>query len=91
MAALNGLTTRLALSTRDRVATVTNRGSAVAAMVRLGVRDPRGNRILPVRYDDNYFWLLPGESRSVALTWRGRGGARIEASAYNAGTATVAS
>jgi hypothetical protein len=60
-------------------------------MVRLAVRDGHGDRVLPVRYDDNYFWLLPGESRSVALTWRGRGGARIEASAYNAGAVTVAS
>jgi hypothetical protein len=91
MRALNGLGTKLSLSARGRVATVTNRGTAVAAMVRLAVRDGRGDRVLPVRYDDNYFWLLPGESRSVALTWRGRGGARIEASAYNAGTVTVAS
>jgi hypothetical protein len=58
-------------------------------MVRLGVRDAEGDRILPVRYDDNYFWLLPGESRSVVLAWRGPGRARIEASAYNAGAVTA--
>jgi len=89
MQVLNGLTTRLSLSARGRRATVTNRGTAVAAMVRLGVRDGRGHRILPVRYDDNYFWLLPGESRSVALTWRRQGDARIEAAAYNANTVTA--
>jgi hypothetical protein len=89
MQALNGLTTKLALSVRGRVATVTNRGPAVAAMVRLGVRDRQGHRILPVRYDDNYFWLLPGESRTVALAWRQPGDARIEASAYNAGVITA--
>ena len=86
MRVLNGLTTRLSLSTRGRAATVTNRGAAVAAMVRIGVRDGRGDRILPVRYDDNYFWLLPGESRSVGLAWRRPGRARVEVSAYNSGT-----
>jgi hypothetical protein len=90
MGALNGLTTKLSVSARGRVATVTNRGGAVAAMVRLAVRDTHGERILPVRYDDNYFWLLPGETRTVALSWRANGGARIEASAYNAGAVTTA-
>ena len=89
MAVLNGLGTRLSLSTRGRVATVTNRGAAVAAMVRLGVRDGKGERVLPVRYEDNYFWLLPGESRSVAVSWRQRGVGRVEASAYNASTVTA--
>ena len=89
MQVLNGLTTTLSLSTtRGRVATVTNRGAAVAAMVRLGVRDGEGNRILPVRYDDNYFWLLPGESRSIAVAWRQPGDGRVEASAYNASAIT---
>ncbi|MEK8104914.1 discoidin domain-containing protein [Micromonospora sp. M12] len=40
--------------------TVRNQGRTVAAMVRLAVRDQRGERVLPARYDDNYFWLLPG-------------------------------
>jgi hypothetical protein len=68
--------------------TVTNRGSTVAAMVRLALRDGDGDRVLPARYDDNYFWLLPGESRRVAVTWPSRlngcRGVHVTAEAYNA-------
>ena len=89
--------TRLAVSTTgvkrsgdsDQVtATVTNRGSSVAALIRLAVRDSHGDRVLPARYDDNYFWLLPGESRKVTLSWPGRlgcsHGVQVSAEAYNA-------
>jgi hypothetical protein len=48
-------------------ATITNRGPVVAAMVRLSLLDEDGARILPARYGDNYLWLLPGESREVAV------------------------
>jgi Ig-like domain-containing protein len=69
-------------------ATVANRGSSVAAMIRLAVRDSRGDRVLPAHYDDNYFWLLPGESRRVTLSWPSRlgcsHGVRVSAEAYNA-------
>jgi hypothetical protein len=74
MQALNNLTqTRLALqvskrSTTGLTATVTNKGSAVAAMVRLSLLDGDGERILPTQYGDNYLWLLPGESREVAIS-----------------------
>ncbi|SCE21733.1 F5/8 type C domain-containing protein [Streptomyces sp. DvalAA-14] len=55
---------------RELTATVTNRGSAVAAMVRLALLDDRsGERVLPTLYGDNYLWLLPGESRTVTLSW----------------------
>ncbi|MCO5994356.1 discoidin domain-containing protein [Actinoallomurus rhizosphaericola] len=51
-------------------ATVRNRGSAVAAMVRLSLLDDKsGERVLPTLYGDNYLWLLPGESRTVTLSW----------------------
>ncbi|PKW12250.1 Glycosyl hydrolases family 2, sugar binding domain [Streptomyces sp. 1222.5] len=51
-------------------ATVANRGSAVAAMVRLSLlEDAHGSRVLPTLYSDNYLWLLPGESRTVRLSW----------------------
>jgi len=88
MQALNRTGTTLALHVRGRTATVTNRGGAVAAMVRLAVRDRHGARVLPSWYDDNYFWLLPGESRSIGVRWRGGSAARVEASAYNAGGVT---
>jgi hypothetical protein len=55
---------------RALTATVHNRGSAVAAMVRLSLLDDRGGkRVLPTLYSDNYLWLLPGESRTVTLSW----------------------
>ncbi|WP_328463454.1 discoidin domain-containing protein [Streptomyces sp. NBC_00448] len=51
-------------------ATVANRGGAVAAMVRLSLLDDRsGQRVLPTLYGDNYLWLLPGESRTLTLSW----------------------
>lgn len=47
---------------------VTNSGSVPAVEVRLTLRDAKsGKRILPVYYEDNYFSLLPGESRTVRI------------------------
>ncbi|MFJ1588168.1 discoidin domain-containing protein [Streptomyces sp. NPDC088197] len=55
---------------RNLTATVRNRGSAVAAMVRLSLLDDHtGERVLPTLYSDNYLWLLPGESRTLTLTF----------------------
>ncbi|NMO57327.1 glycoside hydrolase [Actinoplanes sp. TBRC 11911] len=67
--------------------TVTNRGKTVAALVRVAVRDGHGNRVLPAEYSDNYFWLLPGESRKVHVSWPERlgnpKGLTVTAEAYN--------
>ena len=75
MQALNQLArTRLTVKTSSAgrgkfTTTVRNDGRTVAAMLRLSLRDKRsGERVLPVRYDENYFWLLPGESRTVTVT-----------------------
>ncbi|SFJ64440.1 Glycosyl hydrolases family 2 [Amycolatopsis sacchari] len=59
-------------STRDgHVATIRNTGRTVAAMVRLSLRERNGvDRVLPTLYGDNYFWLLPGESRVVTVSPR---------------------
>lgn len=47
---------------------VTNSGKVPAVEVRLTLRDANtGKRILPVYYGDNYFSLLPGESRTVRI------------------------
>ncbi|MFI1095319.1 discoidin domain-containing protein [Streptomyces sp. NPDC020917] len=55
---------------RSATATVRNRGTAVAAMVRLSLlHGTSGERVLPTLYGDNYLWLLPGESRTVDLSW----------------------
>ncbi|SNS74773.1 Glycosyl hydrolases family 2 [Streptosporangium subroseum] len=70
---------------REVTAKVSNRGSAVAAMVRLSLLDDRsGERVLPTLYSDNYVWLLPGESRTFTLSWpaeslpSGRPAVRVE-------------
>ncbi|MEV0175523.1 discoidin domain-containing protein [Streptomyces sp. NPDC050803] len=72
---------------REATATVRNRGSMVAAMVRLSLLDEDGGRVLPTLYDDNYLWLLPGETRTVALSWPATAPAsdrpRLRAEGYN--------
>jgi hypothetical protein len=97
MGALNSMGgTRLSLSVgsarpagdqQTATLTVTNRGHAVAPMVRLSVRGRLGGRILPATYGDNYVWLLPGESRQIAASWPSSGsgrGVHFAADAYNA-------
>jgi hypothetical protein len=44
---------------------VTNTGDRIAFMVEVQCLDDAGRRIVPVRYSDNFFSLLPGESRIV--------------------------
>ncbi|GGM25021.1 hypothetical protein GCM10010129_81950 [Streptomyces fumigatiscleroticus] len=78
---------------REATATVRNRGSMVAAMVRLSLLHGDGTRVLPTLYDDNYLWLLPGETRTVTLSWpasalpSGRPKLRVEG--YNTAPVTV--
>ncbi|MBP0458926.1 discoidin domain-containing protein [Streptomyces montanisoli] len=79
---------------REVVASVHNRGAAVASMVRLSLLDAHsGDRVLPTLYGDNYLWLLPGESRTVTLSWpaaalrSGRPALRTEG--YNAARAVT--
>ncbi|MFB7502799.1 discoidin domain-containing protein [Streptomyces broussonetiae] len=79
---------------REARATVCNRGSMVAAMVRLSLLDAEdGARVLPTLYDDNYLWLLPDETRTVTLSWpasavaSGRPKLRVEG--YNTAPVTV--
>jgi exo-1,4-beta-D-glucosaminidase len=51
--------------------TVENPGKALAFFVRLKVnKGARGEEILPVIWEDNYFALLPGERREVTATYR---------------------
>ncbi|MFJ4986908.1 discoidin domain-containing protein [Streptomyces sp. NPDC088732] len=79
---------------RGTTATVTNRGGSVAAMVRLSLLDAgSGERVLPTLYGDNYLWLLPGESRTLTLSWpehalpSGRPALRVDG--YNVPRTTV--
>ncbi|MGQ5650264.1 discoidin domain-containing protein [Streptomyces sp. EKR5.2] len=75
-------------SRHELTATVRNRGTAVAAMVRLSLLDGEdGSRVLPTLYSHNYVWLLPGESQTVTLSWPAgalrSGRPTLEAEAYN--------
>jgi len=87
--------TRLSVSVHDvkddsLKATVANRGGAIAAMVRLTLQDRSGARLPTAGYEDDDFWLLPGESRELSISWPT--GASLEHSprvsvrAYNAAT-----
>ena len=67
--------------------TVTNPSDTPAMMIRLNLKAGDGGQILPVSYSDNYFHLMPGESRTVDVSWNAadaRGGnAFIELSGFN--------
>lgn len=72
--------------------TVENRTSVPALMVRLNiVGDKDGEQFLPIFYSDNYFALLPGESKTVRIRWKDedtRGNAPLlKVSGYNASMA----
>jgi len=48
-----------------------NRGASPALEIKLTLVDSRtGERILPAYYSDNYFPLLPGESREISVDYR---------------------
>ncbi len=51
--------------------TVSNPSSHIAFMIRLRItQGPGGHEVLPVWWDDNYFSLLPGQSRTLAVHFR---------------------
>ncbi|HEU5395622.1 MAG TPA: glycoside hydrolase family 2 TIM barrel-domain containing protein, partial [Verrucomicrobiae bacterium] len=52
---------------------VTNSGNVPAIEVRLTLRDKKtGQRVLPVYYDDNYFSLLPGETKEFRIQFNSK-------------------
>lgn len=68
--------------------TVENRSDAPALMVRLNiVGDKDSRQFLPIFYSDNYFALLPGETKVVRVHWKDvdtRGNAPLlKVSGYN--------
>jgi exo-1,4-beta-D-glucosaminidase len=67
--------------------TVENPSKTLAFFLRLKVnKGARGEEILPVIWEDNYFSLLPGEKREVTATYRtALGGAKpdVEVSGWN--------
>lgn len=58
----------LNLSRRGSAVEISNESDAPAMMLHLTARNPRnGERILPALFSDNYFHLMPGQSRTVEL------------------------
>ena len=49
---------------------ITNTGDTPALMLRLNLCGDDGEQILPVKYSDNYFHLLPGERKTVTIKWK---------------------
>jgi exo-1,4-beta-D-glucosaminidase len=50
--------------------TVTNPGKTLAFAVRLKLsRDTDGEEVLPVLWEDNYFAMLPGQTRQITATY----------------------
>ena len=64
-----GLAQVTAVATGKRI-TVTNPGNVPAVMLRLNLKGDDGEQILPAIYSDNYFHLMPGESRTIDLDWK---------------------
>ena len=50
--------------------TLSNTGKTIAPFLRLNLKNADGMQILPAVYSDNYFNLLPGERRTVTITWK---------------------
>ncbi len=59
----------LSVELGDGECTVSNVGDTTAYLIRLKLVDGAGEQILPVTYSENYFNLLPGESRRVSISW----------------------
>ena len=49
--------------------TLENLSHEPALMIRLNLKTPDGEQVLPVLYDDNYFHLMPGERRTIRVSW----------------------
>jgi exo-1,4-beta-D-glucosaminidase len=74
--------------------TVTNTGSSLAFFIRLHLKQGQSDReVLPVIWQDNYFSLLPGERREVAVTYNvkglGAGTASLVVEGWNSPPVTI--
>lgn len=66
------------------VLNVRNMSDKVAFFIRLALKDAGGEMVVPVTWDDNYFSLKPGESRSfVCDSPAGQKGGIVEVSGWN--------
>ena len=81
--------TELKLAYDGQTAVVENTGAKIAFLTRLELKGPDGKALKPSRCSDNFFALLPGERRTVAMT-HPAGSHTLTVSAWNAAAKTVA-
>jgi exo-1,4-beta-D-glucosaminidase len=75
---------------RQAVVRVRNEGRGLAFQVRLKLTRA-GTDVLPVLWEDNYFALLPGETREVRVSYPdGNAAAAVEAQAWNGPSSSAA-
>ena len=74
-------------STRQARVTLKNTGKSIAFFLRLQLTGKGGEEVLPVLWEDNYFSLLPGESRVLMVTYNPRdlhgGSPRVVVTGWN--------
>jgi len=50
--------------------TLSNKSITPALLIRVILKDKKGNEILPVDYSDNYFALMPGTEKTITVKWK---------------------
>ena len=58
------------VSGQQATVTLRNTGKTPAVFLRLNLKGTDGQQILPATYSDNYLTLMPGEQRTVTITWQ---------------------
>lgn len=71
-------TRRLARGTQHLSVTLTNKSDVPAMLIRLNLKGSDGEQILPVIYSDNYFHLMPGETKVVSVSYEREDGRRVQ-------------
>ncbi len=61
---------QLSATSNGKCITLANNSNVPAVMIRLNLKGADGEQILPVIYSDNYFHLMPGESRTIGIEWK---------------------
>jgi exo-1,4-beta-D-glucosaminidase len=89
------LSSRTTRNASDQIAhvRVSNPGRSIAFFIHLQIKQgPSERDVLPVVWQDNYFSLLPGESREVTATYRlseGKTGALLAVDGWNVSSVTT--
>lgn len=78
------LSVKLKQTGKDRfLAEIKNAGSSPAFMIRLKTVDSHtGEQLLPTYYTDNYFSLMPDETKTIALEWKRKAAKEIRPEFY---------